>query len=191
MTTLLDILFLLVAATGGSAAVGLVWFARPKTVLDPRETDEARFARETLARLQDLTRRVAAEVDHHAECVEEITAQLANDDHDEAAVVAAVSQLVDANRRMQRQLDTAEERLEAQAAQTESHAVEARTDALTKVANRRAFDDELARCVAEFRANSTPVTLILLDVDHFKRFNDTYGHQLGDDALRTVARVLR
>ena len=95
---------------------------------------------------------MAAEVDQHAECVEEITAQLAGDDNDEAAVVAAVSQLIDANRRMQRQLDSAEERLEAQAGQIESHAAEARTDPLTQVANRRALDDELARCLADFHA---------------------------------------
>jgi diguanylate cyclase len=191
MTTLIDILFLLIAAIGGSLAMGLIWLVRTPEKTDPAESEEARFARESLARLQDLARRVAAEVDHHAECVEEITAQLANDDNDEAAVIAAVSQLVDANRQMQRQLDTAEQRLEAQAVQIESHAVEARTDALTKVANRRAFDDELSRVVAEFRENATPVTLILLDVDHFKRFNDSYGHQTGDDALRAVARTLR
>jgi diguanylate cyclase len=191
MTTLIDILFLLIAATGGSLAMGLICLLRAPAKVDPVESDEARFARESLARLQDLARRVASEVDHHAECVEEITAQLANDDNDEEAVIAAVSQLVDANRRMQRQLDTAEQRLEAQAAQIESHAAEARTDALTKVANRRAFDDELSRCLARFRDDATPVTLILLDVDHFKRFNDSYGHQTGDDALRTVARTLR
>src|SRR5262245_2276941 len=191
MTTLFDILFLLLAASGGSAAMGLVWFARARTEVEPDESDESRFARETITKLQDLTRRVAAEVDHHAERVEEITAQLANDDNDEAAVIAAVSQLVDANRRMQRQLDTAEQRLEAQAAQIESHAVEARTDPLTKLANRRAFDDELARCLGEFRESGAPTTLLLLDVDHFKRFNDNHGHQTGDDALRTVGRVLR
>jgi diguanylate cyclase len=191
MTTLFDILFLLLAATGGSLAMGLVWLLRAPAKVAPVESEEARFARESLTRLQDLARRVAAEVDHHAECVEEITAQLANDENDEAAVITAVNQLVDANRRMQRQLDTAEQRLEAQAVQIESHAAEARTDALTKIANRRAFDDELARCIAQFRENATAVTLILLDVDHFKRFNDSYGHQTGDDALRTVARTLR
>jgi diguanylate cyclase len=191
MTTLLDILFLLAAAGGGAGAVGLVWVLRWRAENSGLETDEARFARDTLAKLQDLTRRVAADVDHHAECVEVITAQLTSDDNDEEAVVAAVSQLVDANRRMQRQLDSAEERLQAQAVQMESHAVEARTDALTHVANRRALDDELARCVTEFRERGTISTFILWDVDHFKRFNDSHGHQSGDEALRTVAHVVR
>ena len=67
-------------------------------------------------------------------------------------MLAAVAQLIDANQQMQRQLDSAEERLKTQARQIESHAVEARTDALTQVANRRALDDELKRCVADLAA---------------------------------------
>jgi diguanylate cyclase len=92
---------------------------------------------------------------------------------------------------MQRQLDTAEERLQAQARQIESHAVEARTDALTQVANRRALDDELRRCAADYQRRGTPAILLLFDVDQFKKFNDTHGHQTGDEVLRGVARVLR
>jgi diguanylate cyclase len=191
MTLLIDLLFLLMAASGGVAAASLVFWLRTLQPPPPQEHESARFAQETITRLQDLTRRVAAEVDQHAECVEEISAQLAGDDHDEASAIAAVSQLIDANRRMQRQLDSAEERLQTQAVQMESHAAEARTDPLTKVANRRALDDELARCVAECQKSGTPTTIMLLDVDHFKRFNDTHGHQAGDDALRTVARAVQ
>jgi diguanylate cyclase len=91
---------------------------------------------------------------------------------------------------MQRQLDSAEEKLKTQAQQIESHAVEARTDALTQVANRRALDDEVARCVADFARRGMPSTVMLLDVDHFKKFNDAHGHQAGDDALKAVARAL-
>ena len=65
----------------------------------------SRVARETLQRLQDLALNVAAEIDQHANSVAEISAQLATDDQDEASVVAAVTQLIDANRRMKRQLD--------------------------------------------------------------------------------------
>jgi diguanylate cyclase len=92
---------------------------------------------------------------------------------------------------MQEQLDTAEQRLQVQARQIESHAVEARTDALTQVANRRALDDEIRRCVDEFTGCGLTSTIMLIDVDHFKKFNDTHGHQAGDEVLRGVARVLR
>ncbi|MCC6494044.1 MAG: diguanylate cyclase [Pirellulales bacterium] len=190
MQLLIDLTFLLLAAGGGAMAVACVRLLRAGESPAGDEPD-ARFASETLARLHELTCRVAAEVDQHAECMQEINAQLASDDNDEAAVVAAVKQLIDANHRMQQQLDSAEQRLETQARQIESHAAEARTDPLTQVANRRALDDKLARCLAEFQQHGTPTTVMLVDVDHFKRFNDTHGHQAGDDALRTVARVLR
>jgi diguanylate cyclase len=191
MSFLLDLLFLLLAALGGAAVASVVFWLRSSPSPAKKDDEQARLANETLSRLQELTFRVAAEVDQHAECVEEISAQLAADDHDEAAVIAAVTQLIDANRRMKRQLDTAEERLQTQAVELQSHAAEARTDPLTLVANRRAFDDELARCALEFERRGTPTTLMLLDVDHFKRFNDAHGHPAGDDALKTVARLIR
>jgi diguanylate cyclase (GGDEF)-like protein len=63
-------------------------------------------------------------------------------------------------------------------------------DGLTGVANRRAFDEtfevEWRRC----GRTSVPLSLILVDIDHFKAFNDTYGHQGGDDCLRRVGETL-
>ena len=67
---------------------------------------------------------------------------------------------------------------------------DAMTDALTNLANRKAFDDELERRCAEAAAAGQPLTLAVLDVDHFKRFIDTWGHQTGDQVLRYVASVL-
>ncbi|NCC27653.1 MAG: diguanylate cyclase [Gammaproteobacteria bacterium] len=64
------------------------------------------------------------------------------------------------------------------------------TDALTGIANRRWFDEILAREHARHARNGDRLGLIMLDIDHFKVFNDTYGHVLGDDCLRAVARVL-
>jgi diguanylate cyclase len=191
MTILIDIAFLLVAAGAGAVVAGLGPWLRTRLwpAKDADATDH--FARDTLSRLQDLTRRVAAEVDQHAEAVEEINAVLASDENDEAAVVAAVSQLITANERMKRQLDSAEERLASQATQIETHAAAARTDPLTQVANRRAIDDELARCAADFQRRGTPTTVMLVDVDHFKQFNDSHGHQAGDLALIAVARTLQ
>ena len=67
----------------------------------------------------------------------------------------------------------------------------AQSDGLTGLANRRHFDDELARSSAAVLAAARPLSLLFADVDHFKAYNDDRGHQAGDDVLRTVARVLR
>jgi len=64
-----------------------------------------------------------------------------------------------------------------------------RTDALTGVANRRCFNETLESVWAEAAAGGMPVGLIMIDVDHFKKYNDHYGHQGGDDCLRQVAQV--
>ncbi len=67
---------------------------------------------------------------------------------------------------------------------------EATRDALTGLANRRSFDSMLRRAAMQAASDRTELVLLLLDIDHFKRFNDSYGHQLGDNVLRLVAGVL-
>ncbi|WP_275783814.1 diguanylate cyclase [Pararhizobium gei] len=64
------------------------------------------------------------------------------------------------------------------------------TDGLTGLANRRAFDKALQHSVAKSLQSGNPVSLILLDVDRFKAFNDYYGHSAGDDCLRVLATCL-
>ncbi len=64
-------------------------------------------------------------------------------------------------------------------------------DGLTQVANRRFFDQTIEREWQRLKRTQEPLSLIMCDVDYFKFFNDTYGHQRGDDCLRSVAGVLR
>jgi len=67
---------------------------------------------------------------------------------------------------------------------------ESMTDAVTNLANRKAFDEELLRACDESERKGEPMTLAMLDIDHFKTFNDTWGHQTGDQVLRYVAGVI-
>jgi diguanylate cyclase (GGDEF)-like protein len=60
-------------------------------------------------------------------------------------------------------------------------------DPLPQIANRRALDQELPRLVAEAQATGAPLTVLALDIDHFKAVNDTYGHAAGDVVLKAVA----
>jgi len=66
----------------------------------------------------------------------------------------------------------------------------ARMDGLTGIYNRRSFDEMLKRFLTRSMRTGHPMALVLLDVDYFKRFNDTHGHQAGDQALIALARVL-
>ena len=83
------------------------------------------------------------------------------------------------------------EELERQTRQLETQIAQARTDSLTSLANRRALDEELQRRSAECQRSGSPLSVMLLDVDRFKTFNDTHGHRAGDEALRVLAEALR
>lgn len=67
---------------------------------------------------------------------------------------------------------------------------DALTDGLTGVANRKCFNDTLAAAIEDARANSTALSLIILDLDHFKAFNDSHGHQVGDQVLKLLGQTL-
>ena len=85
-------------------------------------------------------------------------------------VAARTQELVQANRRLQE--------LSA-------------TDGLTGLTNRRHFEAQLEREWLRARRDKVPLSLMMVDVDHFKRFNDTFGHQAGDECLRQVAQILK
>ena len=67
----------------------------------------------------------------------------------------------------------------------------ATTDPLTGLANRRAFTEDVTGVLARSKRSGAPVTLILADLDHFKRINDTFGHDTGDRVLREVAQAMK
>lgn len=187
---LIDLVFALFMSVGGMlAGWGLRRKLRQKA---SRLGDEPRIAHEVLGRLQELAHSMAANVGEHSSRVEEINQELSSaEGHEPEVVVSVVAKLIQANQQMQHQLSTVEDKLHEQAQMVASSAAEARTDALTGLPNRRAFDDELARCFAQANREHKSFSLLMGDIDHFKRFNDTHGHQAGDEVLRGVARVLR
>jgi len=108
-----------------------------------------------------------------------------------------VTGLSAATRKVQRENETLERRLDASTKEVvrlrehlEQVRRDAMTDALTNLANRKAFDESLADACAHAEATGQALTLAVVDIDHFKRFNDTWGHQTGDQVLRYVASVL-
>jgi len=108
-----------------------------------------------------------------------------------------VSLLVDETDRMRqetmslaKQLDNTSRELETLKTDLGRSVEVALTDPLTGVGNRRRFESDLEKAVREARSGATPVSLVMCDIDHFKRVNDTFGHRVGDEVLRMFARTL-
>lgn len=101
-----------------------------------------------------------------------------------------IEKLLDDNKRLQKELELTRRTVAQQSQKLERAEEEARVDALTGLPNRRAFDEQVARLHALFSREQTPYVVALFDVDHFKSFNDTHGHETGDEVLKHVAESL-
>jgi diguanylate cyclase len=113
------------------------------------------------------------------------------------AIKAMVETLANATQRVQRENETLEHRLAdttAEVTRLREHLElvrrESMTDGLTNLANRKAFDEALERALRAADEKGGAVTLAVIDIDHFKSFNDTWGHQTGDQVIRYVASVI-
>ena len=181
-----------VVATAMSAGALCGWWLRGADNRERQSNNDPNEVGDVMTRLRTVAENVSINLGEHHSRMREIHTQLKNaQNQDPEHIVAAVTELLESNELIQEQLHSAEEKLEKQAQQIESHAAEARTDALTQLANRRALNDFMEECQAAYDEEQIPATVMILDVDHFKKFNDTYGHQAGDEVLRGVARVLR
>lgn len=142
-----------------------------------------------------LIRDVHGQVDEHQTEFQRIRHGLRSDPNDQDSIAAAifrsVSKVIEVNERLQNQLFHAEQKLKKKERQIESHMAEARTDALTSLPNRRAFDDTMKQQAALHQRTGTPYGLIHLDVDLFKQLNDRWGHPAGDEVLKAVAAAVR
>lgn len=148
---------------------------------------------ELMTQLEALTDNVRTDVNAHSVTMKAINHDLigAQGQQGTENVTKIISRLLEANQQLGNRLDLAENRLKEQAKLLRSERIEARTDPLTHLPNRRVFDEETTRLYDEWQRTNQPVSLMLLDIDHFKVFNDEYGHQAGDICLQQVGGILR
>lgn len=148
-------------------------------------------AKET-AWLGDLSDRIEDEIGSHSYRIEEISASLrAAKEGDPDMVLDAASRMVLANQQLQAELAAARAEINEHREKVKELAAEARTDVLTGLANRRAFMEDLERRFEQWRRHDVPLSLIMLDIDHFKNINDRFTHAGGDAALRHLGDLLR
>jgi diguanylate cyclase len=145
---------------------------------------------EFMQHVQGIASNVDEQVDRHTSNLTAINQNMAESlPTDPKVVLRAVKQLVEANVQLHGELTSAQVQIDTKQQQLESYMAEARTDTLTGVSNRRAFDEQVHRLFALRERRYSDLCLLLADIDHFKLFNDYHGHQVGDEMLQRVART--
>ena len=164
----------------------------------PRQV--ARERKKTVEALQAMLRstdQLTEDVGHHnseLKSVEESVSgiEAAGDlESIQTALISEISAVLDSNRRMADDLVVTRYQLEEQAQELDKTRSEARTDDLSGLINRKGFDETLQFVVSQFNRQRVPFALLLADVDHFKRINDTHGHQAGDCVVTHLGELLR
>lgn len=105
-------------------------------------------------------------------------------------VMGDTENMITQNHRLEEQLDKSSVVMAELQRDLENVRREALTDGLTGLSNRKAFDSEMKRIAGESMQSKAVFSLLMIDIDHFKNFNDNFGHQIGDQVLRLVARTL-
>lgn len=118
-----------------------------------------------------------------ASSVEEISHMLKD-------VMAETQKMIQHNRELEKHLDQSAQVMEDLKKDLEQVRREAMTDGLTGLTNRKSFDERIVLLSEQADESGKPFTLLFMDIDHFKAFNDNYGHQVGDQVLRLVAKTL-
>jgi diguanylate cyclase len=108
-----------------------------------------------------------------------------------ARLLSETRLMQDANHQLEQKLEASREDIAALQRDLDDVRREAMLDPLTKIFNRKYFDEGLVKAFANANTGDSPLCLMLLDIDNFKRFNDTWGHQTGDQVLRLVAMTLK
>jgi len=106
-------------------------------------------------------------------------------------LLSETRRMQDTNRQLEKKLEASRDDIAALQRDLDDVRRESMLDPLTKIANRKSFDEGLAGAIDDAKRTRAPLSLVLVDIDYFKKFNDTYGHQTGDQVLRLVAMTLK
>jgi len=106
-------------------------------------------------------------------------------------LLTETKQMQEANQNLEHKLKVSQKDISSLKRDLDTARRETMLDALTKIANRKSFDQRLKQEFDSFEQSGNNFCLLMMDIDHFKAFNDNYGHQTGDQVLRLVAVTLK
>lgn len=163
----------------------------------PPQGSERDSMLQLLSELETWTHQYADDVSQHQDVLEALKDALtlalsgqANDSSQRERAVALFQDLLHSNSDLKQCLQSAERELDEKSRQIKCYLNEARTDGMTGLANRRAFDQMLETLFVAYRKGGKPFVLALIDVDRFKTINDSHGHPQGDRILKGLADIL-
>jgi len=160
--------------------------------------------RDAIARMEEVMKRAVVDLGHAGEgaaafgnVLQSATGALSIDrsagvlEQVVEGIIAATRQMEARSRELEQRLDAASSEVSQLKDEIEAMRLEATTDALTGLANRKRFDARLREQSEEAKDSTEPLSLLMLDLDHFKSFNDNHGHLIGDHVLRLLADVMQ
>jgi diguanylate cyclase len=198
MISIYWIIFGTIAVGGISFAVGVFLgrinsWKRISTMLsaDGQNPQIVQFAQ----RLNRMIHQLSKDVGRHQSKIEASTSELSATQgqpaqHITEFVVSVVGKILESNEALQKRLQSAESKLQDQGTQLDAYLARSQTDSLTRLPNRRVFDERMRKCIDASVHHGTPFALMMMDLDHFKAVNDGFGHLGGDYVLREVSATL-
>jgi diguanylate cyclase len=175
--------------TLGDADIDQIYntYLSPNRVSDRLDTLGTRMAGE-IKEVLDMIDTAAGSATSYSASLADASAKLQGASGDDGAALRTVIErlltgakdMESSNKKLEARLSASRQEIEQLQQNLETVRNESLTDPLTTLANRKFFDAELRKCVAESKATGQPLTLLMSDVDHFKAFNDKFGHLTGD-----------
>lgn len=153
-------------------------------------SNESRQIQQLIQAIEQLTFQMNEQVGVHSTRVGQITHTLQSSPADASFLLYSGKMLVEANEKLQADLQEAKAEISRQRALIDEYLHESLTDMLTSIPNRRAWDREIVRLFKAWEQNSLSLCVLMIDIDHFKKVNDVYGHMVGDQLLKSFSQML-
>ncbi len=165
--------------------------------IDERVNNVSGKMSESIDSIQNVIRSASQSANSYSGSLEAANQSLGGEINPEAlrqltqTLLAKTKQMQETNQKLEERLEASRADMAALQNDLEEVRRDAMTDSLTNLCNRKFFDKQLVTLMQKSNNTGETLCLVMLDIDHFKAFNDTYGHQTGDQVLRLVAATLR